>query len=679
MQMISVLTRFRKAGRALIAATLAALIGASVPVGALAQEGIVTAQQSPSQQPKPPDTPPQPQQKKDPPSPDTQRRREQQEQQGETRPNRPTEREQRNLPAPGQQPATLPTTTGQQPQQPGTPNPITQPLALSPEITHERVGVREDLIVSMSLQDAITRALQNNLDIEVFRQSVQAAQYNLFASRGVYDLTSGSTLTYESRTFPVASIFAGGDASSAITQKEFTYDFTTSKLIERSGAQFQVDFLNNRLNTSATSATLTTQYNPTLTFSFTQPLMRNLSIDQNRRVVQLAKRSLDLSDSQFRQRVIEIINQVQLAYWDLVFSIRNEQIARDSVELTRVQLQNNQKMVEAGTLPPIDLRATEAALESRKGDVITALQSITTAENNLKGLLIKDASDNLWDAQIKPTDQPQSDQTTVGLGEASQLALTNRPELEQLRLQAEQKQIDIKFFENQTKPQVDLIGFYSNTGLAGTPSDVVTGGGGFDAVTQGILTNLNFLLVDKGRDPFNPTPRPATTLGANVPDRFNGGYFRALSNLFGQDFRSYQFGVRLSFPWRNRTAKGNLGRALAESRQLDARQRQQVQTIQIEVRNALQAVEAARHRFEAARAGRIAAEAQYKGEVERFRAGLSTNFLVLEQENDLSVARGNEVRALTDYNKALADLQRVTGMTLANNNVQITARTDAIK
>ena len=242
--------------------------------------------------------------------------------------------------------------------------------------------------------------------------------------------------------------------------------------------------------------------------------MRNLEIDQNRRITQLAKRSLDLSDSEFRQRVIEIINQVQRAYWDLVFAIRNEQIARDSVELTRVQLQNNQKMVEAGTLPPIDLRATEAALESRKGDVITALQSITTAENTLKGLLIKDANDKLWDAQIQPTDQPQSDQPTVSLTEASQLALTNRPELEQMRLEAEQKQIDIKFFENQTKPQVDLVGFYSNTGLAGTPSDIVRGGGGFDTITQGLITNLNLALADLGRDPFNPIPPPASVLGA---------------------------------------------------------------------------------------------------------------------------------------------------------------------
>src|SRR6185436_11033166 len=96
-------------------------------------------------------------------------------------------------------------------------------------------------------------------------------------------------------------------------------------------------------------------------------------------------------------------------------------------------------------------------------------------------------------------------------------------------------------------------------------------------------------------------------------------------------------------------------------------------TVQVDVRNALQSVVASKMRYEAAQAGALAAEAQYNGEVERYRAGLSTNFVVLQRQTDLSVARGTEVRALTDYNKALADLQRVTGMTLTTNNVEITS------
>jgi outer membrane protein len=515
-----------------------------------------------------------------------------------------------------------------------TQNPITQPLALSPEVPKTRIGVNPGEVAPLSLQDAITFALQNNLDIEQFRQGVRISQFSLNSLRGVYDIVSSADVNFRSQTIPVANLFQGGGQTASLTSRSLTANLITNQFIEKTGAFWQAELDTNRINTSSTAATLSTQYSPVLALSLTQPILRNFRIDQNRRLIQIAKKTLDLSDSQFRQRVIEIINQVQLAYWDLVFAIRNEQISRESVELTRTQLENNQKMVEAGTLPPIDLRSTEAALESRKGDVIVALQGVTTAENVLKALLIKDATDKLWNAAIQPSDEPQFGTQSFNLDEATQLALKNRPELDQIRLQAEQKNVDISYYQNQMKPQVDLIALYTNNGLAGTPSDIVNVG---------------------------------------VPERFIGGFGQSLKNLFGQDFKTYQFGVRVSFPWRNRAAEGNLGRSLAESRQLDARQRQLVQTVQIDVRNALQAVEAARLRFEAAQAGRIAAAAQLKGEQEKFRAGLSTTFFVLQRQTDLSVAQGTEVRALTDYNKALADLQRVTGMTLISNNLQVSS------
>jgi HAE1 family hydrophobic/amphiphilic exporter-1 len=535
------------------------------------------------------------------------------------------------------------------------------------------VGIIPGQTELMTLQEAIALALKNNLDIEAFREGVAISQQNLYSLRGVYDIVSGADINYRSQTFPVASIFAGGGEGSAITQRLLTYNFTTDQLLEKTGGSWAVDFTNNRTTTSSTAATLTTQYNPTLTFTFRQPILRNFKIDQNRRLIRIAQRSLDLSDSQFRQRVIEIINQVQRAYWDLVFAIDNEKIARENVEVTRVQLENNQKMVEAGTLAPIELRSTEAALESRKGDVISALQNITNAENVLKNLILKEATDKIWASEVKPVDEPQLGQVTFNLDEATTLALKNRPELEQMRLQTEQKQIDIDFFKNQTKPQLDFVGFYTNTGLAGTPSDVLSGSNGFDSLTQGLLDNLNLLLREHNHPPFNPDPPTQRRLGDGVPDRFRGGYFQSLRNLLGQDFKTYQVGVTISFPWRNRTAEGNLGRSLAEARQLDARHRQLMQSVQVDVRNALQAVQASRQRYDAAQAARIAANAQLQGELERFRAGLSTNFFVLQRQTDLAIAQGNEVRAKTDYVKALADLQRVTGTTLVSNNVQVTS------
>jgi outer membrane protein len=524
-------------------------------------------------------------------------------------------------------------------------NPITQPLALSPEPGKDRVGVTPGQVQTLSMQDAITFALKNNLDIENFRQGVQIAQQNLYSLKGVYDIISSSDVHYTSQTTPVANIFAGGGSGGSFTQRALAYNFATNQVVEKTGGFWEVDFNNSRVVTSSTASTLPTQYNSTISFSFTQPILRNFSIDQNRRSITIAKKALDLSDSQFRQKVIETINAVQRAYWDLVFAIKNESIAREAVELARTQLENNRKMVEAGTLAPIELRSNEAQLEQNKGNVILALQSITTAENVLKGLLLKDTIDKMWNSEIKPTDEPQNTPSAIDLSESIRLALKNRPELDQLRLQVEQKQVDLSYYENQLKPQVDFVGVFSTTGLAGTPSTMLSG-------------------------------NPPTPLGASVPERFQGGYGQALSNVFSGDFKTYQFGVRLSFPWRNRTAEANVGRTLAEARQLDARQRQLVQSVQIDVRNALQAVEAARQRFEAARAARLAADAQLKGEEEKFRAGLSTNFVVLQRQTDYSNAQGNEVRALTDYNKALADLQRVTGVTLVSNNVQVSAQPD---
>lgn len=538
---------------------------------------------------------------------------------------------------------------GQQPAQPApqqnpqAQNPITQPLALSPEITRQRVGIKDGEVQSLALQDAISLALQNNLDIEQFRQGVQIAERSLYSLKGVYDIVSSSDVNFRSQTIPVANLFAGGGSTGSFTSRAMTWNFITNQAVERTGGFWQAELDSNRVHTSNTASTLSTSFNPVLTLSFTQPLMRNFALDQNRRLIQVAKKALNLSDSQFRQRVIEIINSVQRAYWDLSYAILNEKIARDSVELARTQLDNNRKMVEAGTLAPIELRSTEAQLETAKGNVIVALQGITTAENALKILLLKDPGDKLWSSAISPTDQPVSNQSTFDLDEATRLALKNRPELDQIRIQTEQKNIDISFYKSQLKPQVDLYGIYTNNGLAGSPS----------ALT-------------------NNTP-------VTVPERFIGGYFQSLSNLFSQDFKTYQVGVRLSFPWRNRTAEGNYGRSLAEARQLDARQRQVVESVQVDVRNALQAVVASAQRLEAARAAELAASAQYNGEQERYRAGLSTNFVVLQRLTDLSVAKGATVRALTDYNKALADLQRFTGTTLVSNNVQVSSGADGRK
>jgi outer membrane protein len=173
------------------------------------------------------------------------------------------------------------------------------------------------------------------------------------------------------------------------------------------------------------------------------------------------------------------------------------------------------------------------------------------------------------------------------------------------------------------------------------------------------------------RASLGQAPLTAPPASTSTPGNLIGGYFRALSNIW--DFHSVTFGLAIEVPIRNRTAKANLAGARIQSEQLAAQVRSLEQTIEVEVRNAAQAVEITRRQVMAARAGRESAEIQLAGEQKRYRTGLSTTFLVLQFQNQLVNARTAEIRAEANYNQAIANLQRATATTLRANNVTVKA------
>lgn len=487
-----------------------------------------------------------------------------------------------------------------------------------------RTGVDPTKTMKLSLRDAVTTALEHNLSIQAERENIKIAEFNLDGAYGVYDPTLGVEFNYLRSSSPSVDRFNSSASGSTINQST-QYNFSGSKFFE-TGGQVQAGFNNSRSSTNSNRAGLSPQFVPNFTVNATQPLLRNFRNSPNEHNVRRLQKQLDISDLTFRQRLITLIANVQAAYYDLGFAIANAEIQRESVELAAVQLRNNQIQVKAGTAAPIDIVSAEAELERRKDSAISALLPITQAENSLKTLLLDDPLSPVWDAAIIPTDPIDVSGDNIQLNDAIRIAMERRPEIKQLELQGDLNEIDLKYFKNQAKPQLDL-----------------TGGIGFQGVAG-----------------FAP-PSVDPNTGQVVQNPFLGNYFDALGNIL--DFRTYRLGVTLNFPLRNRTAKANIGRTLAEGRQLDNQKKTMLQTIISDVRNALQAVENSVQRVEAARAAVRAAEEQLRGEEQKFAAGLSTNFFVLQRQNELSVARGNELQAKTDYNKARADLQRV----MANN------------
>ena len=528
--------------------------------------------------------------------------------------------------------------------------------------TFDRVGVGSSKAVTLTLADAIMMGLENNRDIEVERLNVRLNELDVRAARGAYDPVLETSFYFDRRNTPVASLLGGGE-NGRLKTTELTGATSLVQRLPWQGASAQVTLDHNRTSSQNLFYSLNPQYLTSMTFDFAQPLFRNRQIDEPRRQIMIAKKELDLSDSQFRQRAIEIIAQVQRAYWDLVFARRDQQIKRESVELARTQLESNQRAVEKGTLAPLDVISARVEVERRTDEAESAIEAVQRAENALKALLLQPANSETWGAALVPSDEPQLDDALLPeFDEAMRLALQNRPEMEQYRIRGEINKIDEKYFRDRVKPQIDLIASYQTAGLAGTQRNTLDP---ISASNQQLYAQVNKLSEIAGVQPITPF------VAGDVPGRFTGGYGQSVANMFRNEFRSFRFGVSISLPVGNRTAKAQLGRTLVEGKQVDVERQRAVQAIEVEVRNALQTVETARRRFDAARNSRIDAELQSTGESRRFEAGLSTNFLVLDRQNALSSARGRELRALTDYNKAMTELQRALSITLSTNNISI--------
>jgi len=525
-----------------------------------------------------------------------------------------------------------------------------------------RVGVDMDRQHPLSLREALSMALENNKDIEVARQNVKIAEFDLLGAHGIYDPKISTTAFYERIKSPISSFLSGGQNGSTI-QSDYTGTARLEGLTSKFGGSYHFDFSSVRLTSNSSFTALSPQYPSSITFSYTQPLMRGLKFDSARRQIEIGKKNLSLTDAQFRQRAIETITSVQRAYWDLVFALRSLQVQRDAVAVAKTQLEHNRRLVNEGQLAPIDLVSSESQITTYEQGVFTALEDVTRFENTLKNLIARDHVADIWADSIVPTDSVDLTVPDVSLTDALKTAVENRPELQQSEVLSQINQIDQLYYKDQTKPAIDLVGSYGSTGLAGSIASA--GVNPFTASSQAVRDRVDELSRLAHLDPLPLVP--ATTFSPNLV----GSYPQSVENLLANRYNNFKVGVQINFPLRNRTAAAQLGRSLVEGQRLATQREQLQQTIQVEVRNALQSVRSAETRLRAAVSTRDLNEQQFSSEQRKLDAGQSTVFLVLERQNALTTAKGLELKAQTDLNKAIADLQKATGNSLNVNSIVV--------
>lgn len=548
-----------------------------------------------------------------------------------------------------------------------------QPVSRDEATGLSRVGVQTAQPLTLSLQDAIRRALENNNDIEVSRGDVRFQETQVRSLIGIYD-----------PVFSVSPNYSRSNTTGSPATNDFRINAGLTKFFERGGGNMQSFFNNQRTENAFAQAQVSSGsvsgssssaiFSSSLGLSYTQPLFRNFRIDSKRHQIIIARKRLEQTDSDFFLRATDTVSQVQRAYWDLVFASRNQQNQIANVNLAKENLRQVEVKIDAGAAAPLERAEVETELANREGDLLLATQQVGIAENALKQLILKDPLSNEWSQSLVPTDAPQVSPDPLNLDTAMKDAMDNRFELRRLKIQKEINNTDLRFYKNQTKPQIDFNSTFSLDGLS-------QGGATTNSIFFPQFTGNDEILRQKLNMLFAPgsqIPNPLIEI-PGTRSFLVGGFNRSLANIFRSDAPNFSLGVTISFPFRNRTAKANLDGARIQEQQLEAQTRGQEQTVIVEVRNAVQAVETSRQRVLTARRARQNAEIQLAGEQKLYEAGKSTTFLLFQRENSLTNAKNAEIRAETDFNKSMADLQRVTSTAFRENNITVDSPVPGLK
>ncbi len=488
-------------------------------------------------------------------------------------------------------------------------------------------------VVRLTVEDAAARALENNLELSVERLNPQLQDLAVATVKAVYRPTLTSTLSTNSNNPLPTSQLNGG---TKVTNQTGTLNAGISQSLPWFGGSLTAGWNNSRTETSSSFATRNPQYQSTVQFNYTQPLLRNFKIDTTRTTLQTTLITREITDITLRTRVITTLANTRNAYWDLLHAIRAVEAARRSLELAEKLVEDNKVRVEVGTLAPMDIVQAEAEAATRRQTLTTAMASRLTAELTLKRLIVSSTADPLWEAEIDPVDQVSVEARPIDLPAAIARALEQRTDLLQARRQLDSNDLNIRFLRNQLMPSVDLSVNYSLRGLGGP--EYVRGG-----------------------------------LGGGIIDVIPGGYLDALRTIGTFDYPTWTVGLNFSYPLGQSSADAAYARSKVQLQQANAQLRALELQVATEVTNAALTVESSRRRLEAARASLALAEKRLEAEQSKFEVGMSTNFFVVQAQRDLLDSQISELRASLDYRRALVDFERVQETSSSGGGASVTS------
>jgi outer membrane protein TolC len=474
-------------------------------------------------------------------------------------------------------------------------------------------------VIEIPLDDAVQRALERNLDIQVERLNPQAFTFSLAALEAQYRPTFTSNFGYRSQSQFPRSQTAG---ATLLVTDTLTANSGFSQNMKWGGGSFAVGFNNNRQSQSDAFATRNPALNTNLSATYVQPLLRSFRIDGTRAALQVTQINQEISEIALRGTIVRTVAAVRTAYWNLIGAKEAVAVAEGSLALATKLVEDNRARVEVGTLAPLDVVQAQAEEATRRQTLTAAQTARGTAEIVLKRLIVSGTDDPYWTATLDPVERPTFSEEPVDVAAAVRNALANRIDLEQARKQIASNDIALRSLVDTQLPALDLTASYGSAGVGGTQ------------------------FIRNG-------------LGGAVSETIPSGWSDALRILAQQDAPTWNLGLSFSYPIGASPAEANVARARLLQRQTIAENRQLELQIAAEVTNAALQVESGRDRLQAAQAALELSQRRLEYEQSRYDVGLSTNFQVVQAQRDLRDAQNVQLVAQLTYRQAQVELERV--------------------
>ena len=557
----------------------------------------------------------------------------------------------------------------------------------------------------LSLDDALALALEDNLDIAVTRYDLPEAQLDYLrtkgggASRGVagafqsQSLFAGAVGAGISGFSGASNTNAGGAIGGAgavnvgaigccdpTTGFNFGWshnvnplNFSTVNLAPTTttqqtsmsgflgqgfltGTSFALSLSGFRESTTSPAALFNPEVPMGLTFGIVQHLLNGFGYRANAKFIRIAQNDLRFADAAFRLQVITTISKVVNDYYTLLYDRENVRVAQEAVNYSERLLSDNKKQVEIGTLAPIEVVRAESEVAADQQTLIVAQTTLRQQEEVLKTELAKQVGPDLINTQIEPTDKfpdPRPDDIPP-LAQALQLAVQNRPELEETRLNLRNLDITLKAVRNQLLPTLDAFAAYTPQGLSGNQAIYGCPAG------STLITTQNVCVTSIGE-----------RLPANITGIQQGGFGGSFTDLLHADFPAYSFGITLTLPVRNRVAQADAARAQFEQRQFQTQLQSQRNLVEQDVRNAEIATTQAKAQIDAAGKAIDLARQTLEADRKKFELGETTTFQLIQDQRDLATAEGNGAKARQAYASALTQFAQATATILGKYHVQM--------